>query len=341
MSRPVAVVVTHNSAQHVDGCFSSLRRAGGGNAFDVVAVDNASSDGTAERIPAWVELVRHQQNLGYGRGCNAGLRLALDRGAEYACVLNPDTEVEPDFLDQLLAAARALPDCGSVQPLLLLGGERGLINSAGNRIHFLGFGSCGAYRRPRAEAPASPVEIPFASGACTLFSCAALRAAGLFDESFFLYQEDLDLGWRLRLAGFRNYLAPGSVVYHHHSFAGGARKRYYLERNRYLALFKNLRWRSLLLLSPLLFAAEAWVLASAAREGWLLEKLQADLALLTPRTWALMLRERRGLVRRLRDRDVAELFDGRMDHPEVQSPLLRAVNPALEGLWHRLRPLLA
>lgn len=312
MARAAIVVLTYNTERFVDSCFGSLQRARLGGA-EVIAVDNASKDGTVgairERFP-WVTVVETGANLGFAGGNDVGMLRALDAGAEWIYLLNPDTDVDEGFLEEALAVAEADPRAGAVQSLLLLDPERDRVNTCGNEIHFLGFGYCGGYRTHRGEAPTQSREITFASGAASLWRAEALREVGLLDEELFLYHEDLDLGWRLRVAGWHARLAPRSVVFHHYEFSRNKQKYFFLERNRYLVLGKNLRLRTLLVLAPFLAAAELGILAVALMAGWLPEKLRADLALLRPTTLRRLVAARREVqrTRRASDREVMAVF---------------------------------
>lgn len=345
--RVSVVVLTFDAARFVEGCFSSLRRLErDGLEVEVLAVDNASSDATPrlirERYPE-VAVLESASNLGFAGGNDVGIRLALEHGADYVYLLNPDTEVEPGFLREAVAVAERRPDAGAVQSLLLLASEPGLVNSAGNEIHFLGFGYCGSYRRPVQTVLPDPREIAFASGASTLYRASALREVGLLDEALFLYHEDLDLGWRLRLAGWRNFLAPRSVVRHHYEFSRSPRKYYFMERNRYLVLLKNVRLRNLLLLAPLLLLAEMGILLLAAAAGWLPEKLRADRDALRPSALRHVRAERRRIaaLRRTSDAEVFALFTPVVDF-EGAAPawLQRLANRSLALAWKALRPLI-
>jgi GT2 family glycosyltransferase len=308
------VVVTHNSQADVPECFGSLRRAiEGRQQVQVIAVDNASTDATVERIRtdhAWVTVIASDRNLGFAAGSNLGIQRAQERGCSFLYLLNPDTEVTPGFLDEALAVAQTHPDAGAVQSLLLLYGERHLVNSAGNEVQFLGFGYCGAFRLPVRDVPDVVREIGFASGACTLYRVAAIQHVGLFDEELFLYQEDMDLGWRLRLAGWKSVLSPRSVVFHKYAFSSGGRKYYFLERNRILVLLKNLRWRNVALLAPLLVLADLGVLAISVRAGWAREKLRAMIHIFRPATWEHIRRGRREQerIRVVSDSEIARHF---------------------------------
>ncbi len=345
--RVTVVVLTWNSRAHLQACLESLR-AIESSALDLtlLVVDNGSTDGTLEALRTGfpeVEAIAAGANLGFAGGNNLGLRLALERGADFVFLLNPDTDVHPGFLAEALSVALADPGAAAVQSLLLLHPERDLLNSVGNRIHFLGFGHCGGYRTPRATAPAEAVEIPFASGAAVLLRAAALREVGLLDDELFLYQEDQDLGLRLRLAGWRARLAPRSLVWHHYAFSRNPAKLFWLERNRYLVLAKNLSLRSLVVLAPLLAVAEVAMLGLALAGGWLGPKLRADAALLSPRLWAHVRagRTRVAALRRVRDRDLARWFTPTLEFEGLAGGWLpRLLRAPMAATWRLVRPLL-
>jgi len=345
MPRTTVIVVTYNSLRYIEACFGSLAAARLQGA-EVIAVDNASADGTAaalrERHP-WVTVVEAGANLGFAAGNGVAIRRALEAGAEWIYLLNPDTDVDPAFLDEAIAVAEADPRTAAVQSLLLLHPDRDRVNTAGNVIHFLGFGSCGGYRAPRASVPDEPREIAYASGAAVLLRAAALREVGAFDERLFMYHEDLDLGVRLRLAGWRLRLAPRSVVWHHYAFSRNPGKYFWLERNRYLVLAKNLRLRSLVVLAPFLLAAELALLGVALAGGWLQKKLRADAALFDPALRGHVRAERARIagLRRLTDRELARWFTPGLEFEGLPSGWLpRLARAPMAIVWRLLRPLL-
>ncbi len=338
---PVAVViVTYQSERDLDDCLRSLRSCDrSGMSLDIIIVDNASSDGTSRRVRSEfpeVLLLERPTNEGFAAANNVGIRLAAERGARFVYLLNPDTVVERGFLREALAVARADPGLGGVQSLLLLASDRARVNTWGNEVHFLGFGYCGGLGARASEAPDAAVEIASASGAAALFPVDALLAAGLFDADLFLYQEDMDLSWRLRLSGWRLALAPRSVVYHKYAFSKSKSKFFYLERNRLLVLAKNLRLRNLLLLLPALAITELAVVAMAMRGGWAGEKLRATAHLLRPRAWRHIARGRREQrrIRKVSDREIARLFTPTIEFEGVTTRLFEmAANPAMRIAW--------
>lgn len=315
-------------------------------------VDNGVSDGSlaaarremerlAGRLPA---VVVHEPgaNLGFAAGNNLALRAVLDRGADYAFLLNPDATFEPSALREAVQVAEQAANVGSVQSLLVLGGDPGVVNTSGNHIHFLGFGYVGGYLTPRASVATEPRDIAFSSGACVLLPAPALRRVGLFDETLWLYHEDLDLGWRLRLAGLRNLIAPASVCRHHYEFSRAKSKWYWMERNRWIVVLKNYRWATVLLLLPIMVLADLGLVVMAANGGWLGAKLRSWLWFLRPAAWAHLWRGRRAIarLRRVPDRELLRHFTAVIDYPEFRGPLVtRLVEPVWRLLFAALRKL--
>jgi hypothetical protein len=345
MSRCAVIVVTHDSAADLEACFGSLAAARLHGA-EVVAVDNASADGTPallrERHP-WVTVIESGANLGFAGGNALAMRRALEAGAEWIYLLNPDTDVDPAFLERALEVAEADPRTAAVQSLLLLHPDRDRVNTAGNQIHFLGFGHCGAFRAEGASIPDEPREIPFASGAAVLLRGAALREVGGFDEFLFMYQEDQDLGVRLRMAGWRARLAPRSRVWHHYVFGRHPDKLFWLERNRYIVLAKNLETRTLVVLAPLLVLAEVALLGAAVAGGWARQKLRADAALLSPAVRAHVRAERARVqaLRRVGDRELARWFTPALEMEGAEGAgLARALRAPMALAWRIVRALL-
>jgi GT2 family glycosyltransferase len=287
-------------------------------------------------------VLENRRNLGFSGGNNVGIRLALERGAEFVYLLNPDTEVAPGFLVEAVAVARAEPRAGAVQSLLLLASERDRVNTAGNAMHFLGLGHVTRYREPASSVSGEPAEIAFASGAAVLYRAAALREVGLLDEELFLYHEDFDLGWRLRLGGYTALLAPRSIVFHKYEFSRNPEKFYLLERNRALVLLKNLRLRNLLVLAPALAAAELGLTAVALRGGWLRQKARAWGYLARPKAWRQVREGRRQqrAIRRVPDSEIARVMSSEVVFEGLAGAWLeKFANPAMRLTWRALRPL--
>jgi GT2 family glycosyltransferase len=305
-------------------------------------VDNGTGDGTLaaakkeiERLGASLPaVVIHEPgaNVGFAVGNNIALRAALGRGVDYCFLLNPDATFEPGALQEVVRAAASAHDVGSVQSLLVLGDEPEVVNTSGNHIHFLGFGYVGGYRRARAEVPTEPREIAFSSGACVLLPAPVLRQVGLLDETLWLYHEDLDLGWRIRLAGYRNLIAPASVCRHFYEFSRAQSKWYWMERNRWIVVLKNYRLATILLLLPALLVADCGLLLMAAKAGWLGGKVRSLLWFLRPSSWTYLWRGRRAIarIRKVPDREILRHFTAVIDFPDFRSPIITKV---IEPVW--------
>jgi GT2 family glycosyltransferase len=195
-----------------------------------------------------------------------------------------------------------------VQGLVLTGD--GGVNTAGNQAQYLGFSWA-----PLGVAPSStaPYEIPTASGASLLVERELFLHVGGFWEELFLYQEDFDLCWRLRLGGRRIIAAPGARSHHQYEFSRNRGKYYHLERGRHLVLFANYEAGTLLRLAPALLATDLALLAVAARDGWLGEQLSALASVV--RSLPVVARQRRIVQaqRTVRDSEILRVLSSELD----------------------------
>lgn len=215
--RVACVVLNYNGREVTLQALASLARMTYPR-FDLVVVDNGSTDGSAAAVAAAfpaIEQVRCEENLGPAGGVNLGLGWALARDHDYALVLNNDIEVAPDFLGELVAAAEADPGIGCVGPKAYYHGDPKRIWSAGGKIRFreavtaeAGEGEIdrGQWDRDR--------EVAYVNGCAMLIRRAALEAAGLWDPTFFLGVEDADFCMRVRRAGFCCAYAHRARLWH-------------------------------------------------------------------------------------------------------------------------------
>ena len=231
------VIAAWNLRAHLRECLSAVEREAGSRSYDIMVVDNGSTDGTAEMVarefPRAV-LIRNKTNLGFVRATNAGLRKALAEGrSEYLLLLNADVVVRDGAVDRLAGYLDAHPEVVAVAPLLLLPdgrpqpGPAGFNPTLGSALAYFflagkilpfaarplfidseAFGS----RNGRTRA----VEVEWLSGACLLVRAETVRRVGLMNEEYYLYADDIEWGVRMSALGGVLHFLPSVHVTHHH-----------------------------------------------------------------------------------------------------------------------------
>ncbi|BAF59265.1 MAG: glycosyltransferase family 2 protein [Pelotomaculum sp.] len=261
MSAPLASVVipNWNGRMLLQTCLASLRRQTCRD-FEIIVVDNGSSDGSAEMIQACypeVRLIRLSRNEGFSRAINRGIRAAAGK---YIALLNNDTEADPKWLGELIKALEQNPEAGFCASKMLNFFQRNLIDNAGDRLAFYGNITgkgeidAGQYDRPR--------WLFSACAGAAIYRREMLMETGLFDEDFFAYYEDVDLGLRAQLMGYRCLYVPTAVVYHIHQATSDrmpARRFLFLQRNIVFVHLKNLPLKLLLKMLPAFLAVHLLV----------------------------------------------------------------------------------
>lgn len=347
MPRVVITIVTYNGRDYLEELFSSLKTEIG-NDCGVIVVDNASTDSTTDWIQEnakEVILIRNTNNTGFTGGQNIAMRRATELGAEYVILLNQDMVVAPGFVKELVVAADGHPNAAALQPLVLLHTKKQeeLVNSWGNAQHYLGFGYAGGYKRLVSEAPKKVTPITYASGAAVLYRVSVLKGIGLFPEHFFMYQEDLDMSWRMRLAGHEILLVPTARVFHKYDWQGAAKKYALVERNRLATVFANYHWATLAMLMPALALWEIAIFASSFFTGWWRDKVQGYRLLFDP-TYRQATKRSRRIAQSLRtvsDRQIMARITSIIDFQETSSLGVRVVvNPCLWLYWQVVRMLM-
>lgn len=334
------VIVTWNSAGDIGSALAALdRELRTGD--ELIVVDNASTDGTADRVAELApraRLIRNRENLGFVVGVNQAAEAA---GGELLVLLNPDAVVQPGWREGIERPWLERRGWGVWQGLITSdGGSR--INSRGNEIHYTGVCWAGGAGRPLAEAPADPREIGYASGACLAIPLPLWRELGGFPPRLFMYGDDADISLQVRLAGHGVGIEPSARVEHDYEFDKGPAKWRYLERSRWAFIVRCYPGPLLALVAPALLAAELAITFAALRGGWLVEKLRAnaDVARWLPG----LVRERRRI--QARRRISAARFAGHLS-AELDSDFLgpvatsRPVNTLLRGYWRLISGLLS
>ncbi len=267
------VIVTHNSAERIGATLDAVL-AGPSAPSEVVVVDSASSDGTAAVVAGYpVHWHPVGENRGFGAAANAGAAIA---SGAVIVVLTHDAVPAPGWLAPLVAALDR-DGVGAAMPTIELAGKPGHFNTSGGALAYFGLAWVTDLGEPVPDDSISngPVEVPFPSGAAFAIKRSVWDALGGFRGELFMYHEDTDLGWRLRMRGLKPVRVPESRVAHDYEFSRNPGKLHLLERNRLYLLATNYRWTTTLLLAPALAVVELGVMATALRDGWLRAKLAA------------------------------------------------------------------
>lgn len=253
--RAAIVVLNWNGLPYVERCLESTLDQTYPD-VRVITVDNASTDGSRERIGERfpeVDLIALPENLHFARGTNAGMRRALkDPRVRYVLPLNNDTRVDPEWVAEMVRAA-AGSGVGSVAAKIRFMDHPEVLNSAGIVVARDGSGRDRGWMRRDGGMWDEPAEVFGSSAGAALYRRELLETVGLFDEDFVAYYEDLDLAWRARLAGWTGRYAPRAVVDHKYSASTSPRslwKSYMGERNRVWVLVQNFPLRSIAVAVP-------------------------------------------------------------------------------------------
>ncbi len=237
----LSIVIPHwNGIRFLPVCLEALRQQTH-PALEVLIVDNASSDGSQDLIKReypWVKLIELPTNTGFTGACNAGMRAAI---GEIVALLNNDTEVDPGWAAAVVDAFARHPEVGSVASKMLLFDQRDYIHTTGDFFTTDGrAGNRGVWQKD--EGQFDREEYVFsACGGSSAYRRVMLDQIGLLDDDFFFSGEDVDLGWRVNLSGWRCLYTPAAIVYHHLSATGGGvTASYYDGRNLIFILVKNL-----------------------------------------------------------------------------------------------------
>jgi GT2 family glycosyltransferase len=237
------VIVVWNGLEDTLECLESLEHCSFGPKR-ILIVDNASRDGSAdkiaERFPA-VQIIRSPRNLGFTGGNNLGLEEAIRQKARYAFLLNNDTTVAPDALEEMVRWADANPRAGMVAPVIHYYDSPGEIWFAGARVN-LARGQATHDPVSTLSHQAAPFGTEWISGCAMLVRTSAVMAAGMFDPRFYLTWEDVDWCLRMRRVGYRVVVVPAARILHKGGRSGRHLTRihfYYAVRNSLLVSQKH------------------------------------------------------------------------------------------------------
>ncbi len=348
MNKKVAIIITPNwrdyGKKYLPNLISSLQAQDYSGEMKVFITDNESSDKSfklLQRLAPNSKIIRNKNNDGYAKGTNDSIRQAMKEKFDYIAIFNIHTVLEPACIKEMVRVLEGSNKIGVVQALQLMP-DKVTINSLGNETHFLGFGFSTGYREEWKKQIIEPREIFYASGSSMLFRREILEQVGLFDEEYWMYNEDQELPWRMRLAGYRAVLAPKAILYNSYEFQRSIKKFYWMDRNRIISILICYKIPTLLLIFPAFVIMEIGLILFALKSGWIKEKLRVWAYFLKPRTWSYLrkARKRNQNLRVIKDKDIVKLISGRIWYQEIDDWKLRAINPFLNLYWRIVRSLI-
>ena len=251
----VSVVIPNfNGIAFLDSVLASLEGQTLSN-FEVILVDNGSTDGSCSFVTAnypWVHLIELSENFGFCGAVNAGIRAAK---APYVLLLNNDTEVKEDFVEEMLAAIRRHKNAFSCGARMVQYHDRDRLDDVGNYYCALGW-SFARGRGKDIHAYETEDKIFSACAGAAIYRKKIIEKIGYFDEEHFAYLEDTDIGYRARIYGYENWYAPKAIFYHVGSGTSGSRynqfKTRYSSRNNIYLIYKNMPLLQIILNLPFL-----------------------------------------------------------------------------------------
>ncbi|MCG2687350.1 glycosyltransferase family 2 protein [Candidatus Parcubacteria bacterium] len=322
--------------------------------ISIVMIPNGAKDGAQDLIKNKI-LPRSKKDLpeiimiddgvnrGFAGGNNIGIKWAMARGFDYVFLNNGDLKLGERAVEELVDLMELDLTIGSAQSFVKLWQDKNKVNTTGGVIHVAGFG----YARDNGKSVddvkvQDGEEIIYASGASAIYRVSALKKVGLLEEGFFMYHEDLELGLRLRFAGYKNVLSTKSQVFHNYSFSRNPKKFQWMETYRIVVLLSYLKFRSFLVLTPILVIVECGIWLLSIKGKWFGSKFLADIELCKPKTWKLIanMRSRAQKLRVIKDQDWMRILSSRIEDQEVESLATRIGNSVITLMWKIILPII-
>lgn len=244
MAKPVALILLNwNTPQHTANCILSLQQYCDESLFDIVVVDNGSTDDSLSllqrQFPDLI-YINNKENLGFAEGNNRGLQYSITNGYTYSLVMNNDTEVDEDLVSALVHHLDNHTEAAAAQPAIYWLHDKGRIwNGAGSFNAVLGK-TISSTTLPATADLKKPQTVEWLTGCCMMIRNAPLLMCGLFNKNFFLYYEDVELSFRLRQCGYELHYLPANKMYHEAGASAKVEKdegflspviHYYISRN--------------------------------------------------------------------------------------------------------------
>lgn len=362
MDKKVGIILINYhdyAARFLGPCRDSLRQQSYPQELvEVYIIDNASTPETDSYLkanyPEAKILPRSDGN--YSAANNLGIKTALQDNCQYVVSVNMDTEMEVDWLKELVLALDNNPEAGLAQSKVLLypknelDREKPRINSYGNLIHFLGFGFTSGYNQEddKANNNLYPAIKGYASGCSFIARREALEAInndgqGFYNEEYYMYHDDLEISLKVKLAGYQVILAPRSRIFHKYEFDRSTKMIYYMERNRYLTMLIFYPKLLLALIALPALVMDIGMIFYAFLGGWIKEELNIYRYFFKSATYDKIAQERER-IKKISKRSFADLahdFVGKIEFQEIANPILTyIVNPPLNLYWYLIKKII-
>ena len=215
------VIPNYNGKHFMEPCLASLREQTCQD-YKVLVVDNASTDGSLEYMKEHypeIEVIALDKNYGFSKAVNVGIQHST---TPYVILLNNDTTVDPHYVEEMIKAIERSPRIFSVSSKMIQMYHPELIDSAGDLYTLLGWGVCRGTGRPVSNYTEAD-EIFTACAGAAIYRRSAFSKIGYFDENHFAYLEDIDIGYRAKIYGYKNTYCPTALVYHVGSGTSGSK----------------------------------------------------------------------------------------------------------------------
>ena len=333
------IILNYNAGNLLLNCVDSVFKSTYPN-FEVLVVDNISTDNShavCKKKFGKIHLIENKENLGYCEGNNVGIRNA---NGEFVVILNPDTTVEPNWLNHLMSAYNEFGE-GLYQPKFFSLNEKHVLQSTGNMLHIFGFGFAKDKGKIDDEKMESVEKINYASGTCLFTSKIVLDKIGLLDPFLFLYHDDLDLGWRAAHIGINSFYVPKSIIYHAESYSikWSSKKFYWLERNRKYCLLTHYSKETYAKMRLSLFLVDLCVWLFYLSKGFLGAKIKAELDIFRNRKTIKIRHNQLEKMKIVSDKDLIEKFPDEIFVPKnVSEPVFNQLfNKILSALSKKVK----
>ena len=333
------IILNYNAGNLLLNCVDSVFKSTYPN-FEVLVVDNISTDNShvvCKKKFEKIHLIENKENLGYCEGNNVGIRNA---NGEFVVILNPDTIVEPNWLNHLMSAYNEFGE-GLYQPKFFSLNEKHVLQSTGNMLHIFGFGFAKDKGKIDDKKMESVEKINYASGTCLFTSKIVLDKIGLLDPFLFLYHDDLDLGWRAAHIGINSFYVPKSIIYHAESYSikWSSKKFYWLERNRKYCLLTHYSKETYAKMRFSLFLVDLCVWLFYLSKGFLGAKIKAELDIFRNRKTIKIRHNQLEKMKIVSDKNLIEKFPDEIFVPKnVSEPVFNQLfNKILSALSKKVK----